>query len=60
MHLSARKARHLNVGEVLVFGVISDPSLNVLASVGAAVEERGHGQLLATLALYPFIRSLRP
>jgi hypothetical protein len=24
MRLSARKARHLNVGEVLVFGVISD------------------------------------
>jgi hypothetical protein len=38
MRLSACKARHLNVGEVIVFGVISDPSLDV----GASVEERRH------------------
>jgi hypothetical protein len=41
MRLSARKARHLNVGEVLVFGVISDPSLDAVACVGASVGERG-------------------
>jgi hypothetical protein len=42
MRLGACKARHLNVGEVIVFGVISDPSLDVLACVGTAVEEGGH------------------
>jgi hypothetical protein len=42
MCLGARKARHLNIGEVPVFGVISDPSLDVVACVGALVEERRH------------------
>jgi hypothetical protein len=42
MRLSARKARHLDVSEVIVFGVVSGPSLDVVAGVGAAVEERGH------------------
>ena len=39
MRLGARKARHLDVGEVIVFGVISRPSLDVVTGVGAAVEE---------------------
>ena len=42
IRLSARKARHLNVSEVTVFGVISRPCLNVVASVGAAVQEGRH------------------
>jgi hypothetical protein len=42
VRLSGRKARHLHVGEVIVFGVISGPSLYVVACVGAAVEERQH------------------
>ena len=42
MRLVARKARHLEVSEVIVLGVISGPSLDVVASVGAAVEERRH------------------
>jgi len=42
MRLSARKARHLDVGEVIVFGVVSRLSLDVVARVGAAVEERRH------------------
>ena len=38
MRLSARQTRHLDVSvsEVIVFGVISRPSLNVVTSVGAA------------------------
>ena len=53
MRLSARKARHLNVGEVLVIGVICDPSLDVVAGVGAAVEERWHDlSFLLCLALF--------
>jgi class 3 adenylate cyclase len=43
MRLSARKARHLDVSEVIVFGVISGPSLDVVAGVGAAVEADPHG-----------------
>ena len=42
MRLCARKARHLDVTLVIVFGVISCPSLDVVACVGTAVEERGH------------------
>ena len=42
MRLGARKARHLDVSEVIVFGVISGPSLDVVTCVGAAVEERRH------------------
>ena len=42
MRLCARKARHLDVTLVIVFGVISCPSLDVVACVGAAVEERRH------------------
>ena len=34
-----RKASHLEVSEVIVFGVICGPSLDVVACVGAAVEE---------------------
>jgi hypothetical protein len=39
MRLCARKARHLDVGD-FVFGIISGPSLVVVAVVGAMVEER--------------------
>src|SRR5262249_21717708 len=46
MRLYARKARHLDVGEVIVPGIISGPSLDVLTCVGTAVEEGRH------LALY--------
>ena len=42
MRLGARKARHLDVSEVIVFGVISGPSLDVVASVGAAIQKRRH------------------
>ena len=42
MRLSARKARHFKAGEALVSGIISRPSLDVIARVGAAVEERWH------------------
>jgi class 3 adenylate cyclase len=38
MSLSARKARHPDVSEVIVFGVVSRPSLDVVAGVEAAVE----------------------
>ena len=38
----ARKTRHLDVTLVIVFGVISCPSLDLLACVGAAVEEGPH------------------
>jgi hypothetical protein len=34
MHLRARKARHLDVREVIVFAVISPPSLDVVAVLG--------------------------
>ena len=37
MRLGARKARHLDVSEVIIFGVIRSPSLDVIASVGAAI-----------------------
>jgi hypothetical protein len=37
MRLCARKARHLDVREVIVFGVISRPTLDVVACVGAAL-----------------------
>jgi hypothetical protein len=42
MHLCARKARHLDVSEVIVLRVISYSSLDVVACVRAAVEERRH------------------
>jgi hypothetical protein len=42
MRLSARKARYLHVGEVIVIRLIIRPSLNVVACVGAAVEEGRH------------------
>jgi hypothetical protein len=42
MRLGARKARHLDVSEVIVLGVISGPSLDVVARVRAAVEEGRH------------------
>ena len=42
MRLSARKARHLDVSEVIVFGVVSRPTLDVVACVWAAVEEGRH------------------
>ena len=42
MRLYARKARHLDLGHLIVFGVISDPSLDVVAGVWAAVEEGRH------------------
>jgi hypothetical protein len=42
MRLSAREARHLNVSEVIVFGVIGDPTLDIVVCVGTAVEERRH------------------
>jgi hypothetical protein len=38
MHLGGRKARHLDLSEVIVFGIMRGPSLDVLAGVGAAVE----------------------
>jgi hypothetical protein len=41
MSLRARKARHLDVSEVIVFRIIRSPSLDVFASVGAAVEDGG-------------------
>ena len=37
MRLGARKARHLDVSEVIVFGVISHPSLDVVARVAKRV-----------------------
>jgi hypothetical protein len=40
MRLGARKARRLDVSEFIVFGVISGPSLDVVACVGEAVQER--------------------
>ena len=43
MRLSARKACHLDVSEIIVFGVVSRPSLDVVAGVGAAVQEGRHG-----------------
>jgi hypothetical protein len=42
MRLCARKARNLDIGEFIVFGIISGPSLDVVAGVGAAVEKRRH------------------
>ena len=42
MRLGARKARHLDVSEVIIFGVIRSPSLDVIASVGAAIQKRRH------------------
>ena len=42
MRLSARKARHLDVSEVIVFGVVSRPTPDVVACVWAAVEEGRH------------------
>ena len=50
MRLGARKARHLDVSEVIVFGVIRSPSLDVVACVGAALEERRHD---LALPLFP-------
>jgi hypothetical protein len=44
MRLSARKARHLNMGQFIVFGIISGPSLDVVAGVGAAAEEGRHAR----------------
>jgi hypothetical protein len=51
MRLGARKARHLDVSEVIVFGVIRSPSLDVVAGVGAAVEERWHRLSLRNLGV---------
>jgi hypothetical protein len=42
MRLGACKTRHLDVSQIIVFGVISDPTLDVLACVGAVVEEPRH------------------
>jgi hypothetical protein len=42
MHLSARKATHLNVSEIIVIRLIIRPRLDVVAYVGAAVEEGRH------------------
>jgi hypothetical protein len=42
MRLRARKAGHLDESAFIVFGIISRPSLDVVASVGAAVEEGRH------------------
>jgi hypothetical protein len=42
MRLGARKALNLNVTEVIVIRLIIRPSLDVVACVGAAVEERRH------------------
>jgi hypothetical protein len=42
MRLGARQTRHLDVSRFIIIGVISRPSLNVVASVGAAVQERRH------------------
>jgi hypothetical protein len=39
MGLGARKARHLDIGEFIVFGIISGPSLDVVAGVGAVIQE---------------------
>ena len=41
MRLGARKARHLDVSEVIIFRVIRSPSLDVIASVGAAIRNGG-------------------
>jgi hypothetical protein len=41
MRLGARQTGHLDESEVIVFGIISRPSLDVVASVGAAVEDGG-------------------
>ena len=41
MRLYARKARHLNVSEVIVIGIVSRPRLDVVACVGA-VRTSGH------------------
>ena len=46
MRLSAREAGHLNVSEVIVFGVISGPSLDDVASVGATIQKRRHDPAL--------------
>ena len=51
MRLGARKASHLEVSEVIVFGVICGPSLDVVACVGAAVEEGDDLALLFFLAV---------
>ena len=37
MRLGAREARHLDVSEVIIIGIVSGPSLDVVACVGAAV-----------------------
>jgi hypothetical protein len=42
MRPCARKARHLDVGEVIIIGLISRPRLDVVACVWAAVKERRH------------------
>jgi hypothetical protein len=42
MRLGAREARHLDVSEVIIIGIVSGPSLDVVACVGAAVQERRH------------------
>ena len=58
MRLGARKARDLDVSEVIIFGVISDPSLDVVACVGAVVEERRRDlTLLLCLALFALASS---
>jgi hypothetical protein len=44
MRLSARKAGHLDASEVIVFGVIGGPSLEVVAGIGAAVLKRRHAE----------------
>ena len=51
MRLGARKARHLDVdvSEVVVFGIISYPTLDVVACVWASVEERRHDLAFSVL-----------
>ena len=49
MRLSARRACHLNVAAVIVFGIISRPSLDALACVWAEVEEWRHVVLASRL-----------
>src|SRR5690349_9846730 len=42
MRLSASKARHLEVAEGVLIGIISSPSLDLLTCIRATVQERGH------------------
>ena len=51
------RARHLDASEVVVLGVISGPSLDVVASVGATIQERRHR--LYNLVLSHSVSTLR-